>query len=207
MWLRSVVAAPGGGDPSHTASARAPDETGTLADRSKLASRARWRAPDTATGSPAPPASISVPSNAKRTPLIHASDLRPAHWPTGASWRAGPAGGPRTPPPDHRPRRPASASRVTRNAHRSSTPRYPCCRSAGSGHSTQIVRALHADATRIARRTLILTPTNPARVPRPGSCFTPKLRKVVSDQQGHNSKAGSQESRGELHASLGYLPL
>src|ERR1017187_2704153 len=73
MWLRSVVAAPGGGDPSHTASARAPDETGTLADRSKLASRARWRAPDTATGSPAPPASISVPSNAKRTPLIHAS--------------------------------------------------------------------------------------------------------------------------------------
>src|ERR1039457_6900402 len=73
MWLRSVVAAPGGGDPSHTASARAPDETGTLADSSRLASRARWRAPDTATGSPAPPASISVPSNAKRTPPIHAS--------------------------------------------------------------------------------------------------------------------------------------
>src|ERR1022692_5191209 len=72
-WLRSVAAAPGGGDPSHTASASASGETGTLADSSKLASRARWRAPDTATGSPAPPASISVPSNAKRTPLIHAS--------------------------------------------------------------------------------------------------------------------------------------
>jgi hypothetical protein len=48
---------------------------------------------------------------------------------------------------------------------------------------------------------------NPARVPRPGSCFTPKLRKVVSDQHGHISQVGSQESHGELHAGLSYLPL
>jgi hypothetical protein len=48
---------------------------------------------------------------------------------------------------------------------------------------------------------------DPARVPRPGSCFTPKPRKVASDQHGHISQAGSQESHGELHARLSYPPL
>jgi hypothetical protein len=53
-WLRRVVAAPAGGDPSHTASASASDETGTFADSSKLAStgplarpRYRYRIPGT----------------------------------------------------------------------------------------------------------------------------------------------------------------
>ena len=71
-WLRNVVAAPGGGDPSHTASARASQETGTSADSSR-ASRARCRAPGTATAVPVPSATSSVPSNANRTPLTCAS--------------------------------------------------------------------------------------------------------------------------------------
>src|ERR1019366_9526076 len=136
-------------------------ETGTFADSSKLASRARRRAPDTPTGSPAPPSSTSVPSNAKRTPLTHA-------------WLS-----------------PRPRSRI-RTFH---------------ANRTHVTRTLHADATRIARRTPMLAHRNPARVPRPGSCFTPKPRKVVSDQHGHISQAGSQESHGELHASLGYPPL
>jgi hypothetical protein len=46
-----------------------------------------------------------------------------------------------------------------------------------------------------------------AWVPRPGWSFTPKPRKVVSNQHGHISQVGSQESHGELHARLSYLPL
>jgi hypothetical protein len=49
----------------------------------------------------------------------------------------------------------------------------------------------------------MLAHRNPARVPRPDFCFTPKPRKVASNQHGHINQVGSQEATAIAAAALG----
>jgi hypothetical protein len=114
-------------------------------------------------------------------------------------------------------RRAAGYQASRRTAHRPPAPRHPLPpqHQIRTFHAIRrpAARTLHADATRIARRcNQDCTPaahthsqepvpgTRPRSreglTPRPGLCFTPKLRKVVSNQHDHVNQVGGQESRG-----------